>query len=104
MTSGSFYQLKLGRHTIKMSEENRVIIIDDLLFRCTPSEYRIIDQLVHEGPVSDRKLMHAAFFEEYNTKGFRCLKRHVENLRSKLAPSGLSIHRISRYGYILIDP
>jgi DNA-binding response OmpR family regulator len=103
MPSEELVSLRVGKHSVKLSQMNRTIIVDEILLRCTPTEYRILEPLLQGRALPDHYLVEAAFAEACTATSLRSLKRHIENLRSKLEPSGLSIHRVSRYGYILVD-
>ena len=94
----------VGSHRVQCSDESRVLAIDSMVMKFSPIEYRLIKLLLERQPVPilDEKLMQAGFSCEMNSSARENLDKHIDKIRSKLRPSGLNIHRVTGYGYVLL--
>ena len=87
---------------IRNYEQQRSLLVDDLLVRFTPTEYTILCQLLSGDIVSDTNLIQKTFITEQPDKTLKtCLDKHIENIRSKIRPTGLNIFRVNGFGYVL---
>lgn len=93
-------------HTIQRNEAQHVYVLDDRLIRCSPSEYRILTELLEQ---VDRYVPYARLIEEplanaMQRRKARTRMMHVmSKLRSKVWASGLDIVAVVNYGYILVS-
>lgn len=94
----------LGEHSLQLLPDARVFIVDSRYIRLSPTEFRIIQQLHHGRPVSDRELAVTLFQTEHDFWVRDTLDKHVDNIRRKLKKERLpvQIHRLLSYGYILL--
>ena len=92
----------IGTHRIQRNDINRILIIDNIMVRFTPIEYRLLVHLLNGQAVSDVELIKAAFGSEAAISARENLDKHIDKMRSKLQPSGLNIHRVAKYGYVLL--
>jgi DNA-binding response OmpR family regulator len=93
----------IGTHHIQRNDENRVVIVDHLMIRFTPTEYRLVLLLLNGQVAPDSTLMQAAFHCEISLQTRENLDKHIDKIRSKLRPSNLNVHRVAKYGYILLE-
>ncbi|HEV2236612.1 MAG TPA: winged helix-turn-helix domain-containing protein [Ktedonobacterales bacterium] len=103
--AGADFAPYLGsHHTITTYDEHRLLLIDGNPVRFTPLEYRLIRLLLdHAGiPVPFDDLTRAAFQQDADLSTRRALDKHIDRLRSKLRPVGLTLAHVSRYGYVLL--
>lgn len=91
----------IGIHTIQRNDETRTLIVDNSVVQFTPTEYRLLLPLVQGQPLSDTDLAQAAFSRSIDSLVRESLDKHIDKIRGKLEPLGLSIYRLRRYGYIL---
>jgi len=92
----------IGTHRIQRNDINRVLIVDNIMIRFTPIEYRLLMRLLNAQAESDVELIKAAFGPEAAVSARENIDKHIDKMRSKLLPSGLSIHRVAKYGYVLL--
>ena len=94
----------IGGKEIKRDDKTRTLLVDGksvILF--TPTEYHIILLLVTNRIITDKMLNDALFGScetDMHTK--KALEKHIENIKSKIRFTGLTVRRIYRYGYFLI--
>ena len=94
----------VGSHRVQCSDESRVVAVDAMAIKFSPIEYRLL-KLLLEGqpvPVLDGKLVQVGFSCDMNSSARENLDKHIDKVRSKLRPSGLNIHRVTGYGYVLL--
>ena len=100
----------IGGRQIKY-HPSRTIIIDESIVRLTPTEYRLFLALATNSKSfsSDTELARAlpqwaeTPAESIDKYVQNSIKKHIDNLRSKIRPPGLEIRRIQDYGYIILE-
>src|SRR5713226_7971777 len=85
----------IGHHRVQRNDESSVFVVDSLLVRFTPTEYRLLVPLLEGLPVSDIDLVREAFSCKVDTWVREGLDKHIYKIRSKLRPLGLNVHRIA---------
>ena len=91
----------IGAHTIHRNDESRTLLVDKQVVQLTPTEYRLLLLLLQGQPLSDADLAQAAFSRGMDSLVRESLDKHIDKIRGKLEPLGLSVYRLRRYGYIL---
>ncbi|GEM_PF-2026612 len=91
----------VGTHTLRRNDETRTLIVDNQIVQFTPTEYRLLLPLLQGRPLSDNELAQAAFSLEIDTLVRESLDKHIDKIRGKLEPLGLSVYRLRRHGYVL---
>ncbi len=93
----------LGRHVVQHSDAYRLLIIDGVVVRCTPTEYALLMRLLHQSErhLSFELLEQCVFQRSLNRNPRSALIRHMRRIRPKLWPFGLDILSITGYGYML---
>lgn len=94
---------QVGNITIRCNDTNRVIGINNDIILCTHTEYQIIKLLSAGQPISDSALSNELFHCSPDNTMLKNLSKHIEHLREKLRGTGVDIHRIHAYGYILVE-
>lgn len=98
----------LAGYQIQCNEEHHVIVINGLMLRCTPDEYRILLRLLerYEQPVSFDALI--AQFQDASPADLALLKVArrkltctLSDLRIKLWPTDFTIVLVMDIGYLL---
>jgi len=92
----------IGTHCIQRNDESRTIIVDDVMIRFTPTQYRLLISLLKGSPVTDCNLVYEALSCHLKSLGRDNLDKHIDKIREKLRPSGLNIFRVVDYGYVLL--
>lgn len=87
---------------IQRNDEARTLIVDGMLKRFTPTEYRLLVLLLEGQPIPDADLAKQVSLYEGDSRARENLDKHIDKLRCKLRTFGLSIHRVAKYGYILL--
>jgi DNA-binding response OmpR family regulator len=93
----------IGDHHIQRSDEHKALIIDHKMGKFTPTEYRLLIPLLNGQPVSDISLIQEAFTCDASPQIRKSMEKHIDNIRSKLHLCGLTIHRITKFGYVLLE-
>jgi DNA-binding response OmpR family regulator len=101
MTSPLIRCLPIGGHAIQRNDESRTLIVDNQIVQFTPTECRLLLPLLQGQPLSDTELAQAAFSRGMDSLVRESLDKHIDKIRGKLEPVGLSVYRLRRYGYIL---
>ncbi len=93
----------IGSHCLQRSDASRILVIDSFLVKFTPTQYRLLMPLLSGNVVSDEDLLREALLGsgDIAADGYN-LDRHISKMRSRLQPSGLTIYRVTQYGYILL--
>src|SRR6516164_4913650 len=93
----------LDGHVIQHSDTYRLLVIDDAIMHCTPSEYALLMRLLqqHERHLPFSLLEPCLCMRSLNGNTRSALIRHMRRLRPKLWPYGLDILSITSYGYML---
>ena len=99
----------IGTHTLQRNNATRTLVVDNQVVQFTPTEYRLLLPLLQGKPLSDTELAQAAFSRGIDRLVRESLDKHMDKIRGKLEPLGLSVYRLRRYGYVLslsplIDP
>ncbi|GER82400.1 hypothetical protein KTAU_10370 [Thermogemmatispora aurantia] len=93
----------IGAYQISRSDAHRALLINEELITFTPTEYRLLCILLTHENVEDSRLLMAIFSKPSKDRCTRkTLERHIDNIKSKLRPTGLSLRRIYRFGYALV--
>lgn len=93
----------IGGKEIKRDDKTRMLLIDGksvILF--TPTEYHIMLLLITNRIIADKTLNGEVFGTgetDMHTK--KALEKHIENIKSKMRFTGLTVRRIYCYGYFL---
>ena len=67
-----------------------------------PWEYRLLLPLLSGQAVADAHLVREAFSCEVDRSVQKNLDKHIDKIRTKLQLVGLGVHRVSKYGYVLL--
>lgn len=94
--------LSIGTHRIQRNDESRILVVDSLIIKFTPIEYRLLLSLLSGQAVADSNLAREALSCELDRSVQKNLDKHIDKIRSKLQLTGLGVHRVSKYGYILL--
>ncbi len=94
----------LQGHRIQYSDELHLLIIDETVIPCTPTEYSILQTLLqHAGEsVSINRLLGRPAKQTIEWHTRRNLTQHISRLRARLWPFGLDILCLTGYGYLLL--
>jgi DNA-binding response OmpR family regulator len=93
----------VGGLSVKRNDELQALLIGDELIGFTGKEYDLLLQLLEHDFSSDKMLMEALYHVSVVDKQSRLkLDRHVDNIKRKLKPTGLTIRRVHRAGYTLL--
>ncbi len=102
MSSALIPCLSIGTHRIYRNDECRILVVDWLMIKFTPIEYRLLLCLLSGGAVTDADLAREALSYELDRSAQKNLDKHIDKIRSKLQLAGLCVHRVSKYGYVLL--
>jgi DNA-binding response OmpR family regulator len=93
----------LAGHVVQHSDAYRLLIIDGVVVRCTPTEYALLMRLLqqNERHLPFELLEQCVFKRSLNRNPRSALIRHMRRIRPKLWPFGLDILSITGYGYML---
>lgn len=95
-------QLPWGIH-IQRNDKNRVIIIDNNIVVFTPTEYRLLTLLLTGNIITAVTFVTEVFdCKEIDKSIKNLLKKHIENVKSKLKPVNLDVYRVHKKGYVLM--
>jgi DNA-binding response OmpR family regulator len=92
----------IGTHRIQRNDENRILVVDSLMIKFTPIEYRLLLSLLSGQVVADSNLAQEALACKLDRCVRKNLDKHIDKMRSKLQLAGLGLHRVSKYGYVLL--
>jgi len=97
----SYYTI--NSHNMTLHHQHRLLFVGDEVVKLTPTEHQIMCILLSERIAQDETLAAGALESEGPpTKATRdALEKHVNNIRTKIRPYGLDIHRVHKYGYVL---
>jgi hypothetical protein len=84
------------------NDESKILIVDSLMLKFTPVEYRLLLALLSGQAVADAHLAREAFSCELDRSVQKNLDKHIDKIRAKLQLAGLAVHRVSKYGYVLL--
>jgi len=85
-------------------DQHRLLFIRSTPVRFTPLEYGLMQQFVeHFGmPLSYAVLARTAFGRSSTAETRLALEKHIDRLRSKVRPLGLTLPCVTGYGYVLL--
>lgn len=91
-------------HVLAAHDDQRVLVVDGYPVRFSPLEYRVMHALLDQIqiPVPFATLAQAAFALDADTLTRRALDKHIDRIRSKLRPCGLTVLSVKTYGYVLL--
>lgn len=92
----------IGTHRIQRNDENRILVVDSLMIKFTPIEYRLLLPLLSGQVVVDSNLAREALACKLDRSVQKNLDKHIDKMRSKLQLAGLGVPRVSKYGYVLL--
>lgn len=94
----------LDGQVVQCNEAHSTLIVDGFWIRLSPLEYRILMPLLkaYNHPVSTETLCCEVFAARRTVADDRRIYRHIDRMRSKLAPFGLIIRAVRRHGYMLL--
>ncbi len=84
------------------NDESRILIVDSLMMKFTPIEYRLLLSLLSERVMADSHLAREALMCELARSVQKNLDKHIDKMRTKLQLAGLGVHRVSKYGCVLL--
>jgi hypothetical protein len=87
---------------IQRNDHNRIIIYNNSIVVFTPTEYRLFCLLLEGTIIDDATIADKILSSEINQATKNLLKKHIENMKSKLHTVGLDIYRVHKKGYILM--
>ena len=102
MSSALISCLSIGTHRMYRNDESKILIVDSLMLKFTPIEYRLLLALLSGQAVADAHLAREAFSCEVDRSVQKNLDKHIDKIRAKLQLAGLAVHRVSKYGYVLL--
>ena len=94
----------ISGHRIQQSDAHHLLVIDETVVPCTPTEYVLLMSLLQRvGAVqSFATLLGLSEQQTLNRHLRRTLTQHMSRLRAKLWPFGLDIRCLTGYGYLLL--
>ena len=95
----------LHGYRIQYSDALHLLVIDETVIPCTPTEYHVLQTLLQrtgEG-VSINSLLGRPEQEAVEWHSRRNLTQHISRLRARLWPCGLDILCLTGYGYLLLS-
>ncbi|MBE3561167.1 MAG: hypothetical protein IMW89_18400 [Ktedonobacteraceae bacterium] len=93
----------IGPHLIRRCDARRALLINEDIITLTPTEYHLLYLLLEQDLVADKELIAVLFAgASLDRCARRTLKRHLDTLKAKLRPAGLTLRRIYRFGYTLV--
>src|SRR5258708_578149 len=93
----------IGNLVLKRNDTFRTLLVENEIVAFTPTEYRLLLALLDGCIAEDTSLAASVFSINHLDKPARKnLERHIENIKSKLRPTGLYISRVYKCGYILV--
>ena len=102
MASQFAYGSSIGKHYIERNDEEKLLLVDSFVICFTPKEYLLMLLLLYGSPIADADLIQGAFSGQTVEETRIALKKHIDNICSKLIPHRLKVCRINQYGYILV--
>ena len=102
MSSALVPCLTIGTHRMYRNDESRILVVDSLMMKFTPIEYRLLLFLLSGQVMADSDLVREAFSCELDRSAQKNLDKHIDKIRTKLQLAGLGVHRVSKYGYVLL--
>lgn len=92
----------IGTHSIQCCAENKTVIVDSIMRRFTPIEYRLLVPLLERHQASDDELSQAGYACKADKTVLKNVKKHIDSIHSKLRPHGIDVRRVVKHGYIIV--
>jgi DNA-binding response OmpR family regulator len=91
-------------HVVQHSERHHLLIIDETVVHCTPTEYHLLMRLLEhaERSVPFTSLVCYPSHASLNWRSRRTLAQHISRVRAKIWPFGLDIMCVIGCGYLLL--
>lgn len=102
MSSQFAYGSSIGNHHIERNDDKKLLLVDNFVISFTPKEYLLMLQLLQGLPIIDATLIKNVFPGQTMEETRLALKKHIDNICSKLIPHRLRVCRINQYGYIFV--
>lgn len=93
----------IGLHRIYRCDDLNALVIDERMVKFTKMEYRLLVPLLAGRQVEDSELIQAAFACAPDPQIRKNVSKYIDKIRGKIRLCGLDVHRITRYGYLLLD-
>lgn len=89
---------------VQRNDDQHTLIVDGFWIHLTPLEYRILLPLLkaYDHPVTGDAICWEVFASRRTCADDRRIYRHIDRMRSKLAPFGLVIRAVTLHGYMLL--
>lgn len=89
---------------VQRNDVQHTLIVDGFWIRLTPLEYQILVPLLkaYNHPVTTDAICWEVFASRRTCADDRRIYRHIDRMRSKLAPFGLIIRAVTLHGYMLL--
>jgi DNA-binding response OmpR family regulator len=91
----------IGAHQIFRNDALRVLQVDERFVKFSQAEYFMMQLLVSGMPLSNQVLIQAVYGSGPISPHEKPLTKHIDRLRKKLLPYGLTLHRVTKFGYLL---
>jgi DNA-binding response OmpR family regulator len=91
----------VGAHQIFRSDTLRVLLVDEHAVKFSQTEYFIIKLLTSGKPLSNQVLIQAVYGSGPTSPHEKPFGKHIDRLRKKIQPYGLTLHRVTKFGYLL---
>jgi len=95
--------LSVGSHQVQRCDEYRTLIIDTIVVKFTPMQYRVLISLLNGQTISDIDLIRTVFGSQADLCDYKRLRKHIDKARVKLRSAGLDICRMPKRGYVLVE-
>ncbi len=86
---------------LRYDDQKRIVIMNNSVIRLSPRQWKIMRLLLTKQIVTDEMCCQALNLPKLDLSALRLLTKHVEKIRCRLAPHGLTIGRVHGYGYVL---
>ncbi len=93
----------IGSHRIYRCDALNTLVIDERMVKFTRMEYRLLIPLLAGRQVEDAELVQAAFACAPDQQILKNVSKYIDKIRGKIRLCGLDVHRITRYGYLLLE-
>lgn len=92
----------LDAYRITRYDEQRILVVNEQAERFTRTEYTILMCLLEEQMISTQRVLSLFGADPSDKTMQKSLERPIRNLRDKLRPLGLCLHRVNKCGYLLL--
>ncbi len=94
--------LEAHGHRIILNDAARLLIVDDHMLPCTPTEYYLFTALLRSPYLPSARLIEIVWQQPMNRNLRRMLGLHISRLRGKTWAAGLDITCLHTRGYMLV--